>query len=276
MSFDWKKASNNAARTSKINNINNYLNKITLTNLSPIDNYYNHRTKAITTATPQLLTSAPWLSGYILASIISATELYFREIFSRTIFLCPHSKKLSSEKSIHMGAILWHGPEAFSRAAFEHLSFAGSDKIKACSKDFLGFEISKTSNTFAALEEFDKLCELRHGIVHSGLTLPGKNAIKLLAPKPQNEAVIIEFDIARLHEATAACTALIESYNAELYARIVERWAIDWRRYPDWTPTDELIKFKKICELFFSSSNSPSDRPSIVKLRNMIKRNFGI
>jgi hypothetical protein len=100
-------------------------------------------------------------------------------------------------KNINMGAVLWHGQTAFSRAAFEHFSLADIDKIRTCSRDFLGFDIKKTTNTYAALDEFDKVCELRHGVVHAGGFLPGKNAIKLMVGKSPEDTVI-EFDAARL------------------------------------------------------------------------------
>lgn len=275
MTFDWRMLANASSGATRVQDINLYFSTSNNMHSAPIDNYYDHRTKAIMTATPELLNNAPWLSGYILASIISATEFYFRQIFSSVVSICPESQKLSSEKSIHMGAILWHGADNYSKAAFEHFSFAGSEKIKSCSKDFLGYEIKKTSNSFVALEEFDKVCELRHGIVHSGLFLPGKNAVKLQARRDFGNSRI-EFDTGRIHEATAICTSLIESYNSELFEFIINRWAIDWRRNPSWNSRKELMVLKKVCALFFSILNSPTTRPSINEVRNKIKLDFGI
>lgn len=275
MSYDWRTSASVSSGVTKVNNIDVYLRQQTGTPLAPIDEYYLHRTRAITTAAPALMAQAPWLSGYVVASIISALELYFRQIFSEVLALCPDSRKLSAEQSVHLGAVLWHGDKVFSLAAFEHISFAGSDKIKKCSKDFIGFEISKNSNTSAALEEFDKICELRHGIVHSGLVLPGKNAIKLRATRGAKNS-IIEFDIARIHEATSVCTALVESYNAELFEKMIGRWATTWRLAPSWNPQDESKKFKRLCEMFHSVLNKPADRPSSLKLRNIIKNEFNI
>lgn len=272
---NWRTVASTTSGSTKIQNVDSYLVHSNRSVDSPIDGYYSHRTRAITTATPEFLNSAGWLSGYIVASMVSATELYFRQIFSQVLSICPESQKLSSEQSVHMVAVLWHGREVFSLAAFEHLSFAGSEKIKKCSKDFLGFEIRKTSNTASALDEFDKLCELRHGIVHSGLVLPGKNAVKLHATKTADTS-IIQFDVARIHEATAACTALVESYNAELYEEIVTRWATKWRRNAGWNPSDELSRLKEIVTVFFSDSNPPQVTVSPIKLRNLVKTEFGL
>jgi len=272
---NWRAAASRPSGFQRIQNVNSYLVNVPDSINSPIDDYYNHRTRVITTTTPQLLGHANWLSGLVITSMISATELYFREIFSRVLSFCPESQKLSAEQSIHMGAVIWHGQRIFSLAAFEHFSFAGSEKIKKCSKEFLGFEIKKTSNTIAALEEFEKLCELRHGIVHSGSVLPGKNAVKLHAIKT-NERSVIECDVVRVHEATAACTALVESYNAELYEEIVTRWATRWRRDPAWTNQLEHKMLKEIVEIFFSKSNPPVEQVSTIKLRNLIKNDFHI
>lgn len=273
MSVDWKALANKPSGLTRVHNIDLYLSSDSSQH-SPIDRYYEQRRNAITIATPDLATAAPWLTAYILVSVVSATELYFREVFSKTISICPYSQKISAEQSIHIGSILWHGSDAYSKAAFEHLSFAGSEKIKKCSKDFLGHEIKKTSQTFKALDEFDTICELRHGIVHAGLSLPGKNATKLGANKVANKTFILP-DIARLHEATAACTALVESYNSELYCTLVERWATTWRN-PNWSKPIENDMLKKILHIFFSNSNAPTTRPSFVKIRNQIKKQYNI
>lgn len=275
MTASWLGYANSTSGAAKIANINLYFRNIDDTAITPIDRYYENRTKAILTAKPELLNEAPWLSGFMLVSLVSATELFFREIFTNTLVFCPVARKASSEKNISMGAILWHGQKGFSKAAFEHSSLADAAKIKACSKDYLNFEIKKNSSTFRALEEFDKLCELRHGVVHSWGVLPGKNAIKLMVPQNILDTVI-EFDAARLHEAASICTALVESYNTELFDQLIERWAIAWREQPAWNSKDELLLLRKICSSFCSVSNPPAERASIVKLRNSIKKTFNI
>lgn len=275
MTAPWLEYANKTSGAAKVSNISLYFKNIGDTAVSPIDRYYENRTKAILTAKPELLNEAPWLSGFMLVSLVSATELFFREIFTKTLVFCPVARKASSEKSIHMGAILWHGQKGFSKAAFEHSSLADSAKIKACSKDYLNFEIKKSSSTFRALEEFDKLCELRHGVVHSWGVLPGKNAIKLMVPQNVLDTVI-EFDAARLHEAASICTSLVESYNSELFEQLIERWAVAWRAQPDWSQDNELTLLRKICSSFCSESNPPAERISILKLRNSIKKTFNI
>lgn len=275
MSTAWRDTANKPAGAVKIADIKNYLKKTQHKYSAPIDRYYDHRLKVILSGKPELLEDAPWLSGYMLVSLISATEMYFREIFSYSMSICPISRKMSSEKNMQIGAALWHGQKKYTRAVFEHISLADIEKIKSCSKDYLGFEIKRSSSTFAALSEFDKLCELRHGIVHSAENLPGKNAIKLMIGKAAEES-IIEFDAVRLQEGAAICTSLVESYNKELYEKIIERWATKWRETADWTPEKELKALKEICSLFHSTLTPAGDRPSLVKLRNSIKREYNL
>ncbi len=275
MSSNWRSSANTPAGSVKISDINTYLKKINHAFISPIDRYYAHRSQVIIAGKPELLQDSPWLSGHMLVSIISATELYFREIFSWAIALCPVCKKNSSEKNMQIGAALWHGQGTYQRAVFEHLSLADSSKIKSCSKDYIGFEIKKTTSSHAALEEFDKLCELRHGIVHASCHLPGKNAVKLMVGKTVEEN-IVQFDTSRLHEGASICTALVESYNRELYECMVERWATSWRQTNDWTSAKELSTLKNLCKIFFSHNNPPTDRLSPIRLRNQIKKEFNL
>jgi hypothetical protein len=82
--------------------------------------------------------------------------------------------------------------------------------------------------------------------------------------------------VARLHEAAATCTSLVESYNSELYEEVVGRWAIKWRGVDGWDSSQELGVLKNIFNIFHSQINPPAGRPSVLKLRNAIKKNYGI
>jgi hypothetical protein len=275
MIVDWKILASKSSQASRIVNINSYLGNSASNFPAPIDVFYEHRLKVITTATPEFIAATPWLSGYIMVSLISATELYFREVFSRIIEMCPVSSKASSGQSIHIGSVLWHGTDLFTKAAFEHMSFADTDKIKKCSREFLKFNIRDNTQTAKALEPFETLCELRHGVVHSGLILPGKNAANVGALKT-GDRIMVDPKVAQIHEAAAICTALVESYNLELYEEIVTRWATTWRAQPNWSIDDEFIKLKKLAQIFYSTLSVPVERPSMAKIKNIIKRDLNI
>lgn len=275
MTFDWRTASNVSSGQTRVQTIDHYLKNDALLPQAPIDKYYAHRKKVITTATPEFLSQTPWLSGYLLVSLVSSTELYFRDIFSGVISHCSESQRLSAEKQFNMGSVLWHGTERYIRATFENFSLTETGKILSCSKEYLGFEIKKSSKTFSALEEFEKICNLRHGIVHSGAQLPGKNAVKLMAPRNSN-LTTIEFGTIALHEAASVCTVLVESYNAELYEEMILRWATKWRQHPTWSTAKENKKLKDIIGLFFSLENPVENRPSFRELKNKIMDHYNL
>lgn len=275
MSFSWKTSTNQTPGASRITNIQKYIIDLQPTDRSAIDNFYDTRTKIIQTATPTLLSSQQWISSLFIASAISATEDYFREVCSFCIAMCPKSKAIASEKNIHLGSAIWNSTSFFSRGCFEHLSFASQETIKKCSKEYLGYEISKQSNTFAALEEYDKLCELRHGIVHSNCRLPGKNAIKLGLQNNRNTLVKIEPGLTEIQESVAICSALVESYNQELFQEICKRWAKDWRSNPGWDSTQEHALFKEIYRGFGSEINKPHNY-TWRKVMNSVRKEFGI
>ncbi|UUC52235.1 hypothetical protein NOX82_10070 [Pseudomonas citronellolis] len=275
MKFSWRQSSNKISGTSRVSDINNYIKKTKPSNKSAIDNFYDSRTKIIQVATPTFLNSNPWLSAPLIALTISATEDYFREISAFCITKCSIAKAASAEKSIHLGSAMWNSASFFSRGCFEHLSFASQDTVKKCSREYLDYEINKKSNTYSALEEYEKLCELRHGIVHSNSRLPGKNAIKLGLQNTTNDLILIEPGVTEIQEAISICSTLIESYNQELFQEICRRWANDWRNDPGWVPQDEGKLFKDIYEGFFSSKNPPHSH-TWRKSMSHIKKEFGL
>lgn len=275
MTQDWKAAANPQGGVVRLAGLASYTIASSGPARAPIDEFYSHKNRLIGFATPALFATNKWVSGYLLTSVISATEFYFRSIFGEVICVCPVAQKLSSEKNIQVAAAIWHGERFFSRAAFEHLSFADADQIKKCSREFVGYEIKSSAGSCAAFDEFEKLCELRHGIVHAGLYMPGKNAVKLGLPKPAS-SLSIEFDLAQLHEAILVCERLVENYNLELFEKIASRWAVDWPRRYDWVAANEFMLFKKICDIFFSQTKIPPDRPSVMKLKNMVKKGFNL
>ncbi|MBB2895088.1 hypothetical protein [Pseudomonas sp. AS2.8] len=277
MNVNWKNCCNSTSGSSRISDIKSYIKESTPTQASAIDNFYGARTNIIQAATPNILNTHPWLSSFLVASTVSATEDYFREISSFCLSNCSLSKANSSEKSIHLGSAIWNSVSFFSRGCFEHLSFASQETIKKCSKDYLGHEIDKKSNTAAALIEYEKICELRHGIVHSNSLLPGKNAIKLGLGNLKNPTSVIKIEpgVAEVHESIAICSSVVENYNQELFQEMCKRWATSWRSDPGWDPSNASSRFKSLYDGFFSETHK-AHQHTWRKVLNFVKSEYGV
>jgi hypothetical protein len=184
----------------------------------------------------------------LLVGLVSATENYFRDVFAGIIRLCPTAQSKSADHSIKLGSVIWHSGVDVERGAFEHISFASGERLIKSSKEYLAYTLKQTS----IVDEFDKVCELRHGIVHSGAIIAGKNAIRLQLP-PTKEPLRITVDFARLQECGSICTTLVASINSELFAELARRWAVVWPKLPSWNSERTHALFRQVWSTFFSA-----------------------
>jgi len=206
---------------------------------------------ALGRAAKALLAKHSSLGPLLLVGLVSAVENFFRDVFSRVITICPTSQAAAAEQSVCLGAVVWHGSQLPERGAFEHLSFASADEVRKICKKFLGYEVQKHGSANAALDEYDKVCELRHGIVHAGGQLPARNAIRLHISRRQTR-MGISIGYAELQECGAVCSSLVAAFNTELFGELARRWAMDWSRKPSWDPKGAGRRFREIPDLFLS------------------------
>ncbi len=129
------------------------------------------------------------------------------------------------------------------------------------------------------LDEFDKLCQIRHAIVHSSRILAGKNAVRLNIP-PSSQKVLVKTGYAQLQECASICTSCVMTMNLKLFEEMITRWAIHWRKTDDfWNSIDENHSFTGIWDVF----SSEIDRTDVqlaemakTKCKNAVKKEFHI
>ncbi len=162
--------------------------------------------------------------------------------------------------------------------AFEHISLASADNINNTAKKFIGIDL-KSNGLGTILGEFDKICEMRHGIVHSGNVLAGKNGIKLKL-QSTNDITKIDIGFAEFQEVMSICNALVVDSNKLLFVEISKRWATSWRNTPGWNNSEASLKFKKIWSVFYSDRDQQNgtipENMTWIKCRNQIMREFNI
>lgn len=251
-------------------NSKTFLNSSGHTCKSPIDAFYDGVSSVVTFGNANVLTAHEFLGPLLVVGLVSAVESYFRLIFGACIDICCTCQKHSVDQKISLGSAIWH-QEKIGRGALEHLSLADKKMIINQSEKFLGFKINKGSDTYAALTEFDKICELRHGIVHNSCNLPGTNAINLEVSVGAGPHRIV-VDYARLQEVALVCRSLVAAYNIELFALMANRWACSW------IPSKSHAHFKKLWAIFFSNNDlnagNITNPLSLIKCRNEVSRTF--
>ncbi|AMN49545.1 hypothetical protein [Psychrobacter sp. P2G3] len=273
MTLDWKKSVSACASTVTIQNITDYVD-ICSVSKSPIDSFYTERNNLLRAITPDYAISNISIPPLVLVGLISLTENYFREVLAGVITICPKAKQKSATKSLNL-ATAWIGFGEMEKGAFENTSFSDPKTVKKNLNDLVGINISSSNQISTPLDEFGKLCELRHAIVHSAGLLAGKNAVNLELPNSRN-SVKIKVGYSELQEAAEVCTALVCAVNIELFINIATKWLKEWPRTPAYQGHNLNPLFKNVWGLFFSefdqSNGLISDSLSQIKARNQIAR----
>ena len=276
--MSWRNSICQPSGVERIADLNNYISRISIPNESPIDQFYKETREIVSFATPENINCSNSLGALSVVGIISCCENYFRQMFSSILSLCVDAQKKAALQTVNMGSVIWHPNSEIARGAFEHTSLAASESIFKTSDKFLGINF-KNLSLEAIFNEFDKICELRHGIVHSNRVLAGKNGIKLqLASSEHLTKIVINFG--QLQEVLAVCQSMIISTNTKLFGVMCERWAKSWRLNPSWVTDKEGEKFKQIWLLFHSKTDASNDQISEgiswVKCKNEVKKEFNI
>lgn len=280
MTTDWYNSVNQSMGSQKIRDINEYVESVDRSKLykSSIDKFYKSMRDILGVAKePQFLKDNCILGPLLFVGVVSCTENYFREIMSDTIQICPICQAASATQNISLGSVIWHSGCNVEKGSFENISFASAEAIVKTSGKYLKFKIDQTGLAYSALKEYDKICELRHGIVHSNAIIAGKNAIKL-GIKSDEKVVKVNIGYKQLQECAAICTSLVISYNSELFVLIAKRWAIDWVKLPLWDSKNDNKNFNKIWKIFYSEIDNNngliSNNMSMVRCRNYVKKAF--
>lgn len=215
---------------------------------SPIDVYWARISETLSYGTVDELSDNDFIGRLLLLGVVAAAESYFRSILSIVMEICPLAQAGAHEKAINLGGLLWHGKSGFSRSAFDNYSFASSKELKKAAKDFVGFDLSP-ADFQDVLTDFDKICHLRHGIVHGDGLLPGRNAVQLDIPRFA-QPVRITIRYSHLQEVADCVSSLVSLFNRKLFELLCQRWAIDWRRRIDWDADGQDALFHRIWAAF--------------------------
>lgn len=243
----------------------------------PIDMFKSTVRSILDYGTEQRLAESEFLGRLLLLGLVSACEGYFRSVLSMSIEVCPISQAAATAKNVNLGGLLWHGQTGFSRGAFENLSFASRKELVSAFKEYLNITLDE--QVFGTiLDEYEKVCHLRHGIVHGDGFLPGKNAIVLGVAKSRDPVKIV-VKYRQLQDVAAVATTLVFTANRFAFGVLCRRWATDWRRRPGWDARDETAMFNRITAAYRSKLDwrgNPVRRQSATRCMALVRNHYGI
>lgn len=208
---------------------------------------------------PASATNIPMVYNLILLGYISAIESFIREIIRKIIILDKHSKIACELEEINYGAALNYPTHLLPEVILEKASFASKKNIIESFKKFLGLEGHQPDELLSTLDEFEKICHLRHCIVHRFGKLGSQNAIKFgldshsnLVEKPLN------LDISMVYNLSIICNNTVLVVNKYLFNRILQRTASKENNIWSWDLRTDKRKFEMYYSLFFSNKKPHS------------------
>lgn len=239
---------------------NNIKNEIeTLHRGRRIKNYAYNRLSSFITNVNNV---SPVLGNLALLGHISAVESYFRELFRRLILIDELTQKACREKLVTYGATLTHKSNTLPDALLEGISFSGSSNITESLRDFIGIRGNLPNSVTSVLDQFSRICQLRHCIVHRFGKIGVSNAIKLdwHAHKGHVEKPI-KIDYNSLQEVSQICLNVVKEVNNYVWQSVMMRQIADGnynnynkKRNIDWSWNwkNDRKKFKVYYDVFDS------------------------
>lgn len=245
-------------------------------NISPIDTFFEK-----TTELNKLIADPDdfpgQLAGLILLGYVSAVESYLREIIRKLILIDTASKRKCEKHSLTYGAAIIYDSEMLPEAMLENRSFASSKKIEESLRDFLGIPKGDYSSDLnAALDQFSKVCQLRHCSVHRFGRLGSNNAIALgLEDHKECLEKPLKIDFNSLQKIFLVCNNMVREVNNFLFEKTLNRSVSEGSYSWEWDLRKDKAEFIKYYGLFISDKNPPPEIPSLKKAYEEFRKTFG-
>lgn len=216
---------------------------------SPIDCYLREAQELV------VLASGPGvddeLRNLLLLRLISSVERAFRDIIAGCIVVCRCTYQKILSRSVSLAATVYYTRERLPLAIYDHAALSGSGELNKTTL-ILGFDISKNSEVQVAIGLFERICNLRHAIVHArGQLSPGNLSVLGLDPAGGPKSVAI--DAIFFTQIVAAAHSAVRAYNQCIFNSMLERWIMEPVLTGDWAKDGEI--FTRLVNLLWSRSD---------------------
>lgn len=236
--------------------------------VSPIDAFFENTRKINLLYTLKPWTPETWEPEFgtlILLGYMSAVESYFRALIAGLVNLDEATRRRAGPKTLTFGVATGHpDPSLLPEVLLEHTSFTAAKHVKTSLLEFLELKHQDFPNDVSyALEEFDKICEVRHCCVHRFGKLGTKNAWELGF---ERHLSVIERPfsptIDEVRAITASLMTFVRTINNYIFHAMLDRIAFDgpqgkiswsWA----WTFEADEKRFRSYYDFFASVTAKP-------------------
>ena len=235
--------------------------------LSPIDAFYANQQALVTLGTFKKLAGNEALGRLLLLGIVSATENYFRTALAGLVHVCPLAHKHAAVQMLSFGSVEYYPPEDLGLALLEHHTFLSAKDISGQTERLTKLDLKKDPSAWAALTEYEKLCQFRHAAVHSHGALALMNIHNLSIESPGNR-LSIAVDFGGFQEAVAICVNAVRGFNRFAYRETVDRWMKKSVISGDWKA--DKLKMDPLFQLFRSRNDSVRMRSALNSYQKLL------
>jgi len=188
-------------------------------------------------------------------SAVAAAEDYFRSILTESIERCELCERRVHPLETRMEFVFSGSAADAFRGMLDHESFSSRENIVGWSRKVTGSDLSKAPSLNEALNEFERVCHIRHAAIHAGGYLSTRNAQVLGVPP----GTWISFDSPKgIYEIISVVTATIRSFNQVMFEQILTSWLNGATLSGEWSR--DKTKFTRLWEAFRSTGDIDSDK----------------
>jgi len=218
---------------------------------SPIDLFYEHCRRLIVRSDGV----DEWLLGLLVLDLISGTETYIRRVLSGAINVCARCRTSAAGQQLTFGAASYYRDEEIALALLES-ALSGEGGVKKKIAALTGFEVKAGTSVASALAAFDRVCQLRHAIVHSHGELNYRNLTELELRLDLDAArQRIQLSAVSFQPLVVLCRNTVRALNNMLYVRIIDRWIDQGDLIGDWAK--DRARVEPLVALLVSAEDMP-------------------
>jgi hypothetical protein len=213
-------------------------------------------------------TVSPEFSRLLLLGYVSAVESYFRSVLSAIINADRKARADAHTYTVPFGAVLYQDKQSLVEALFEGISFASEEAIRKAFNKYLSLD-KVPDDLKPLLQEFEKICHMRHCCVHRFGKLGAQNGI-FLGLENHREALEKPLALGKdtLSEIASWLMSFVKAMNNFMFRTLLDRsiseknpYRVTWR----WMYSRDRPNFSRLYNLFASTKDgTPS--PAIEEL----------
>jgi hypothetical protein len=224
---------------------------------SCIDNCYERMREILMAGTVANLATFSGLGPMLLLGLVSSVEAYFRDILARMLSMCPVCQREAGALTIPLRALSFYDESEIGLAFFEGSSLAGKKALVDQVKKISAVDLQRDADLNSALDEFDKLCELRHAAAHFRGRI-GSGNLKALQVDAQAGTSFNLTTVGQLHQVQSVCHNVVRLANQNLFDRTLERFVVEAVFVGDWAA--DRVKFSGLYFAFVARGDASVPR----------------